>query len=227
MGRSPWTATLQAGLAGIGLASLVGIGRGFWAPYAHRPQPFSPPEPPPLANWQAQSTQLPLPQRPKDLCGDLGGTRYQYRQGQETLDARVVYIVGVSVQQPLNRLITRYGITERIKAKNLRFTEQSQARGPYARFIYRNTAHLSACLDPAGRTTVTAEQFWRNRLQADLLPLPILAWLVGRPALLDKRCLWTQLALPLGNQSPAIAYRRLEALWPGWLDWWAKHYPPQ
>jgi cyanosortase A-associated protein len=49
--------------------------------------------------------------------------------------------------------------------------------------------------------------------------------LLGQEALLDKRCLWVYLSIPLRNSSPEEAYKTLEQAWFSWYQWWQPRFP--
>jgi len=89
----------------------------------------------------------------------------------------------------------------------------------------QNRLYLSSCINPRGRTTVTDEQFRYNRNTRDLQFNRILFWLSGRGNIQDKRCLWTQMSVPLDKRTPENAKKILENAWVSWYEWWQPRFP--
>ncbi len=98
--------------------------------------------------------------------------------------------------------------------------------GLYQLFTYEGRAYLSACINPRGTSTVTAAQFLAHRQALDHGPQRFAAWVLNQEYWLDRRCLWSQISLPLSQDSLPTAYTRLEQVWLPWYAWWREHFPP-
>lgn len=86
-------------------------------------------------------------------------------------------------------------------------------------------AYLSACTNPRGGSTVSAEQFDLNRRTYDLRPERWVSWLFNREYLFDRRCLWTRMSMTLGANGTEAAYRTLENAWLAWSDKLNRNFP--
>ncbi len=66
----------------------------------------------------------------------------------------------------------------------------------------------------------------QNRYVHALQVNRLLPWLLGRETLVDRRCLWTLMSMPLpmGAKSNSIAsekvFKALETAWFSWYQWW-------
>lgn len=206
------------------------------------------PESVPLPGWQAIASQ-PLskeqlaaetPNRPPPTAAATAaeskeaqeikmGRRYRYQQGEQTLQADQLY-----VQSDGN--VSRYlFVYSPVYTANATMQVKFQPNvGHYALVARGDRAYLTACINPRGISTVTESQFTQNRYASDLKPERILPWLLGQESLIDSRCLWTLLSVPLpasaaASPNPAIdaqTTKTLETAWVDWHQWWQANFPP-
>jgi cyanosortase A-associated protein len=94
-------------------------------------------------------------------------------------------------------------------------------------------AYLSACINPQGESTATEQQFTHN-LSKGWQPSQVGSWILGQKSLIDRRCLWTLMSVPVQTDSKAApatarsteqAYKTLETAWVSWYQWWRENYP--
>ncbi|MEL6457024.1 MAG: cyanoexosortase A system-associated protein [Cyanobacteria bacterium J06621_15] len=87
-------------------------------------------------------------------------------------------------------------------------------------------AYLSTCINPRGGATLTFTQYMQNRYLHDLQPQRLVSWLLGKEELLDKRCLWAHMSVPIKDySSPKVAVQTLENAWLSWYKWWQPRFP--
>lgn len=101
----------------------------------------------------------------------------------------------------------------------------TQGAGFHGILQQQNRLYLSSCINPRGGATVTSQQFRYNRNTSDWQPNRILFWLLGRGNIQDKRCLWTQMSVPLDKTTPEDANKILENAWVSWYGWWQPRFP--
>ncbi len=92
-------------------------------------------------------------------------------------------------------------------------------------FKDQNDAYLASCINPRGESTVTIEQFNKNRYDHDIRPERLLRWFLRAESIRDFRCLWVSLSIPITDQRTDEAFSTLEAVWFFWHDWWKPHFP--
>lgn len=174
----------------------------------------------PLADWQALSSRTlePIPEA-------IAGQQYEYRRQQQTLTVQMRYM---PEDGDVSRFLFAY---TPVRQDNKRLVLRSQPTiGFYGVLPHQERAYLSACISPRGESTVTAQQFVQNLRTHNLTPDRILPWLTGRQSLLDRRCLWTLMSVPLPANADTIAldnaYKTLEDVWVSWYRWWQPNFPP-
>lgn len=180
----------------------------------------------PLPNWQ-QSNSTPLsPNEDSEF-----GRTYRYQQNGSQLDVELHYMIS---DGNVSRYLFVHSPVHTANA-NLKVKYEPNV-GYYGLVTHENTAYLSACINPRGGSTVTEQQFTQTRYTHDLQPSRILPWMLGKESLIDYRCLWTLMSIPLkknNTTSPSeraiseeSAYKELEAAWFSWHQWWQAHFPP-
>ncbi|WP_218080800.1 cyanoexosortase A system-associated protein [Anthocerotibacter panamensis] len=203
-----WLRLLLHGLT-FGAVALVLLKSIFDPALARREPPFlALPHILNIPGWQ-QIDREPLAKLPQPLKM-TSGQRYRLRQDQKTLEIEARFIVDANGDIPT---YVRYTVTNS-PAKWL--VREQAGRGSYVLFSYEGQAYLSTCINPRGETTITQQQFMQNRYRYDLTPTRLGSWLLGREEVLDRRCLWTQLILPLDTPVPDATYQHLEAIWSSW-----------
>lgn len=201
--------------------ALVIMGKAIVTPKATNTQPsYTLPASVPLTNWQP-SLNTPL----QPIQGSVASRDYQYRRDAQSLNVALRYMMG---DGDVNRFLF---VSTPIRQENSRLIVKYQSGvGFYGVLPYQGRAYLSACISPRGESTVTAQQFVQNHRTHDLTPDRILPWLSGRQPLLDRRCLWTLMSVPLtakaGSAELDTAYKTLEDAWFSWYRWWQPNFPP-
>jgi cyanosortase A-associated protein len=182
----------------------------------------------PLPDWQFLDT-APLK---TDKEGPFG-QQYRYRQANQTLNVELKYMIS---DGNVSRYLFVYTPVRTANAK-LKIKHQPGV-GYYGVLSHKDHAYLSACINPRGESTVTEPQFTQNRYANDIQITRILPWLLGQDSLIDHRCLWTFMSIPLPSkpkpESPASAtsnivaeenYKELETAWFVWHRWWQSNFP--
>lgn len=176
------------------------------------------PEEVPLAEWQT-SVATPvqsLTQQNPDL---LAQKHYRYVKNGLSLDIEMRYLQNFYYAD-----ISEY-IKRNLGIKSSNIVRQRKEVGYYGLGIDKQKAYLSTCINPRGGSTFTHTQFRDNRFSQDISLNRIIPILIGQEPLLDKRCLWVHLSIPLQNSSPEEAYQVLEKAWFSWYQWWQPRFP--
>jgi len=172
-----------------------------------------------LPGWELEKTEQ-LPQQEIDAELSMAvGRSYLYTQSDQNVNIEMRYFypeTSANVEAYINRYI--------LESPSLEIRQQPGI-GFYAVFSDEKTAYLSACINPRGESTVTMKQFFKNRYTNDLHLGRFGAILVSREAILDRRCLWATLSVPLENNQPETAYEILEKAWFSWYEQWEEMFP--
>ncbi len=172
--------------------------------------PFVFPTTVPLPGWQ------PIGSRP---MSDSFARHYQYIQNDLPLNIEMRYLVNTGGN--VRYLVNYYSSIPLSSGQSSRF---HKGIGFYILFAHQQRAYLSSCINSRGGSTVTASQFMQNRYIYDMRFERLLPWLLGQGSVVDKRCLWAHLSIPL-NSAPEDAYRVLETAWFSWYQWWHPRFP--
>ncbi|NER28315.1 MAG: cyanoexosortase A system-associated protein [Symploca sp. SIO1C4] len=195
------------------------LGKLILAPNSSRytAKPFVLPSEVPLAQWQSlhsQSLFTPIVWQPNLMTS----RNYQYQQNNLSLDIEMRYLVPTNGNvQELLQIYTTLPASAQMR--------QQEEVGFYYLLADEQQAHLSSCINPRGKTTVTEQQFTGNGNRHDLQLNRLLPWLMGEVQLRDRRCLWTHLSISVENTSPSEAYQILEKAWFSWYQWWQPRFP--
>lgn len=200
--------------------ALFVLGKAIVTPKAATTQPaYRLPATVPLTDWQTVSSAAlqPIPEA-------IASQQYEYRQ-QQSLNVQLRYMTG---DGDVNRFLF---VHTPIRQDNNRLVLKYQPKiGFYGVLPYQKRAYLSACISPRGESTVTAQQFVQNLRTHDLTPSRVLPWLLGQQPLLDRRCLWTLMSIPVAANADSTtldnAYKTLEVAWFSWYRWWQPNFPP-
>ena len=210
--------------------SLLALVWGIKTPLLSRPTvaTFDFPEKVPLSGWK-QWASKPLDFPSSNDLTPIASKTYQYRSlDGSTLDIQMRYLKTAKADIPsLWREYSRLPPTPQI------FNQPGI--GAIAWTTYQNRLYLSACINPEGPSTVTADQYLRTKLVTGKNLDWFGAWLWGRADLLDQRCLWSHLSLALGSQRTVTRsplenqepHQVLQTVGKSWFEWWKFHYPPQ
>ncbi|MCF4967943.1 cyanoexosortase A system-associated protein [Nostoc sp. CMAA1605] len=201
-------------------AGILVLGKSILFPNPDEPTAnnFIFPQEVPLEEWQP-SVVTPAKSLVKDNPDLLAQKYYRYSKNDLSLDIEMRYLqnfyhadIGVYLQRNL-------GITS---SSVVRYQKEV---GYYGLGVEKQTAYLSTCINPRGGTTFTHPQFRDNRFSQDINLNRLIPILLGQEALLDKRCLWVYLSMPLKNSSPEESYQVLEKAWFAWYKWWQPRFP--
>jgi cyanosortase A-associated protein len=207
--------------------SLVVLGKALIVPFPKAEEVASTtassplPQAIPLKDWQAEKTE-PV----KNEKGAVVGQSYEYRQNGKAITIQMRQEIG---DGNVSRYLFVYSTVREANA-NLQ-VRYKPGLGHYGVVSHKGQAYLSACINPRGQTTVTDQQFRQNRYAYDLQPGRILPWVLGQQPLLNDRCLWTLMSVPVETNAsdkgpPEAAYKTLETAWFSWSEWWQANYPP-
>ncbi len=211
-------------LAAIFGGVLFVLGKSLLYPTGSQPTltPFNFPPAVSLPQWQPLAS-TPLENKTAKSPKFLSGRRYHYIQNGVPLDIEMRYFVITSGE--IESYIKTHTAISSSADKVLPVLRQKEGVGFYSLFAHQGRAYLSACINPRGGSTVTDEQFRRNRYTYDVRSHRFLPWLLGQAELRDMRCLWAHLSVPLNNSSPEDAYQTLEKAWFSWYQWWSPRFP--
>lgn len=153
--------------------------------------------------------------------GQVVGQQYQYQQRGQTITAEVREELGDGNVSRF--LFVHTPIRTANATMQIRF---QPGIGYYGVLTHAGQAYLSACVNPRGNSTVTEPQFTQNHYQQDLDVGRLLPWILGQKSLVDGRCLWTLMSIPLNQTaSPEAAYEALAEVWSPWTQWWKSNFP--
>lgn len=225
MAKFRWQTVRIALLATLLVASLGALARAAFGPNPNEikaaGENYDFPATVPLAAWQQVSTQS-LAATNEEIPNP--GQRYQYRQNGQQLAVEVRY--ERYTDSNISRLINIYTSLQpgllSLQGK------RQEGIGYYALFTDEERAYLSACLNPIGETTITEQQFVQNRYRHGLSARGVLLWAIGQQDLLDGRCFWTLMSLPVAADADSVAlteaYQTLELAWSDWYRWWQSQW---
>ncbi|MEG3846538.1 cyanoexosortase A system-associated protein [Microcoleus sp. herbarium19] len=180
---------------------------------------FDFPESVPLADWKLKkSAALPSSQNSEVKAG----RKYEYQKNNSTaLEIEMRYVVNTNGD--VESMMKGHTILKSSPGKLI--LASTEGVGFHGILPKQNRLYLSSCINPRGGATVTAEQFRYNRNTRDWQPNRILFWLLGRGNIQDKRCLWTQMSVPLDKTTPEDANKILQNAWVSWYGWWQPQFP--
>lgn len=223
----PWQTWILLPLSGLISFGLV---RSLIDPGMGKPQAFQFPAQVPLNGWQVISKQAIAD--PAHLSPNiLSSQRYQYRKtgaNPLTLTADARYVLPRKVSVETKEFLNLFLLDQRKVYQALPFKLVEQEFQPgnfYSLFTHQGRAYLSACIDPSGKSTTNLSQFRRNRLVHDLTWDKVLRWPFSSSGLLDQRCVWSQLSIPLKKAKPEPTYTLLKTAWADWFKWWQANFP--
>lgn len=180
---------------------------------------FAFPEAVPLPQWQLSLSE-PLKKPDGEHPELVAQKHYRYIENNLPLDIEMRYLENL-YNADVNLLVKQY---TSIKS-SAKIVRQSSEVGYYGLGIDQQRAYLSACVNPRGGSTFTHAQFRNNRYSKDVRFERLLPLLKGEEPLLDKRCLWVHMSMPVKNSSPETAYKTLENIWFSWYKWWQPRFP--
>lgn len=212
------------------------LGKALTKPHAEKPpQPtYDFPQTVPLSGWQFVQG-IPIAQHRSIAPGfvtsvddlAIASQHYRYLRNGKPLNVEMRYFVD-SYSSVLDVLKD-----STLKNQTQTVTTVESPSGSYALFQRSGKLHLSACIPPNDRTSVTDAEFRGNQLRPPIVAPRIIPWFLGIAPLRDSRCLWANLSISSANPDSADvprdseAVRDLEQAWTEWRQWWQKNYPPK
>jgi cyanosortase A-associated protein len=152
-----------------------------------------------------------------------GGHEYDYQKNDYELNIKTLYVLG-SIGG-IHQFILDENNQPLPRQKGFIELREKEGIGYYGLFKTEEKAHLIACINSTGKTTVTSKQFFLNRKEHNLQLTRMFSWLMGQESLVDRRCLWNHLSLPLNDQTPESLYPILEEAWFSWYQQWDNNFP--
>lgn len=155
----------------------------------------------------------------------IANQKYLYQINNNNLEINNFYVVGtrgtyhglIKLEDVLNYDKNKQDFLLSMKTKN---------NLNYALFVQNNTTYLVSCINPRGGSSVTSDQFMKNRYQNDLNLSRFFTWLKGEESSIDLRCLWSIFSLPINDHNSVEAnYQLLENVWFSWYDYWQNNFP--
>jgi cyanosortase A-associated protein len=215
-----WKETRIKFLALIFSTGMLVLGKTILFPNAEKPiiNSFVFPEQVPLAQWQP-SVASPIKYLVEDNPNLVTKKHYRYVKNDLYLDIEMRYLQNIYNADIGGYTQQYFAITSPAVMR------QQKGVGYYGVGVDKHKAYLSSCINPRGNSTFTHTQFRENRYFKDITFDRIMPLLEGKEALLDKRCLWVHLSIPLENSSPEAAYQVLEQAWFSWYHWWQPRFP--
>lgn len=211
-------------LAALFGSVLLVLGKSLLYPTGSQPTltPFNFPPAVSLPQWQPLAS-TPLDNKTAKSPKFLSGRRYHYIQNGVPLDIEMRYVV--PADGDVKELLKAHTAIPPDAGQVLPVLREKEGVGSYTLFAHQGRAYLSACINPRGGSTVTKDEFSRNRYLYDVRSHRFLPWLLGQAELRDMRCLWAHLSVPLNNSSHEKAYQTLEKAWFSWYHWWSSRFP--
>lgn len=207
-----------------GVTVLVwGVAIAIFQPQIPQVAPYPFPQVIPLADWTFTDSQPLTPdQTPnsQDIPGKVvSGQRYHYHQGDTHLHIEMRYLA--QTNGDLKALIKHQTGSLGTVLKSV------EGVGEFSLFTQGVASQLDACINPQGTSTVTSDQFKRNRTLYDWQSGRFLGWILGQAPLYDNRCLWTRMTLSTSvDATSAVQAQALTPIWTDWHQWWQSHFPP-
>ncbi|MBD2325537.1 cyanoexosortase A system-associated protein [Alkalinema sp. FACHB-956] len=129
----------------------------------------------------------------------LATRQYDYTYQQKPLSLELRYVV--DTEGDLGKLMDeQMGLPKEINdtAKML-----VNSIGTYRSFTYQKRAYVSTCLTPTGRAVINKTQFQKQQYLHLLEPKVWGRWAIGQGNLLEQRCIWAQISMPIQQAHPS------------------------
>lgn len=179
------------------------------------------PETVPVAGWQDRST-VALAEQDLGKPNYVNGRQYQYVNNGAVLNIQARYFIGTN-GDVLN-FIEAYlpSIAEGTTMKDTQEVRAFEQSGSVLLASDSKVLHLSSCINPYGKSTVSARAYKRNRNFQDIR-YRLVPWLLGE-SLKNERCLWTHMSITSMDaqqeKTPEEMSVLIEDAWSIWYKWW-------
>lgn len=176
----------------------------------------------PVRGWKSESAQ-PLQAQRSPQRSYTEGKQYQYVKGAEILDIQARYFVGTNgdVKGFIDTYLSE--LTEDAALEGQWEVRELASSGSVLLLSDRATFQLSSCINPYGKSTVSARAFKHNRNFQDIRHR-IVPWLLGEN-LKDERCLWTHMSIAKKGKTDEEVSSSIEDAWSDWHNWWSIRLP--
>ena len=182
--------------------------------------PINFPDSVPLDKWQQlESKSLEdklIPDSGYFAGENIGGHSYKYSLPDRSLTIEMRYLVNTNGD--LKYFVKDY--TGSIEP----YLYEQPGIGFYSMYPYGDRIYLTTCINPYGKTSVKSDRFRRNALRHAIDPKRILIWLTSQDKIIDNRCLWAYLSMPVRDSPPEAVYPLLEDAWFDWHQWWTENF---
>ncbi|BAU09945.1 hypothetical protein LEP3755_04220 [Leptolyngbya sp. NIES-3755] len=198
--------------------TLLILGRAIFAPNLEKATSYTFPEQVSLSRSQfVDRTPITTKSIKPKYWSDLEGYQYNY-QG---FNVKVHYLR--ETDGDISTYLDNYGLNNQ-KVKINAIDKQGQT-GFYRLFEHDQVAYLTACINPAGSSTVDREQFFANRNAHDLRLDRVIPIVLGMADPRDARCLWVTVSAPIKNRPINTVHQQLETAWQEIYAWWMPRFP--
>ena len=173
-----------------------------------------------LAGWNLENSQslVDTPETKLRLHRLRSGQKYQYQQRGENVTVALRFFSPTfgNVEDYLRRT---YGNSQQ-EAYGEGEERAISGLGNYRVFNDGETAYLTACIAPEGRSTVSISDYVNQTNATVFNPEEIVPRLTGKRSLRERRCLWVYLSTPLEGDSLTASEQRLEVVFrEGYSQW--------
>ncbi len=202
---------------------VLGVAIASFQPQIPQVAPYPFPQAIPLTDWTFADSQPLTPDQTPDtqnIPGEIvSGRRYHYHQDNADLNIEMRYLA--QTNGDLKALIKHQTGSLGTVLQTL------ENMGDFSLFTQGSKSQLDACINPRGTSTVTSDQFKRNRTLNDWQSGRFLSWILGQAPLHDNRCLWTRMTLSTSADATSVdPSKALTTSWDNWHQWWQPSFPP-
>lgn len=202
---------------------VLGVAIASFQPQIPQVAPYPFPQVIPLTDWTFTDSQPLTPDQTPDtqnIPGEIvSGRRYHYHQDNADLNIEMRYLA--QTNGDLKALIKHQTGSLGTVLQTL------ENMGNFSLFTQGPESQLDACINPRGTSTVTSDQFKRNRTLYDWRSRRFLDWILGQAPLHDNRCLWTRMTFSTLGDAPSVdPSKALTTPWEDWQQWWQPRFPP-
>ncbi len=192
-------------------------------------QVFMFPENVTLPKWKLVKTGLinnELVKSPAYIQGDyISGKKYYYLKKNPNLKLNRNLYLNIEMRYLVNTNGSLKSVIKNYTGTLSPALYQEKEIGSYSIFLHQDTVYLTSCINPHGGSTITVDEFYKNRMLYDASLERIISWLFTSRKIIDNRCLWAHLSMPLNNISEEVIRQNLETAWFDWYGWWSENFP--
>ncbi|MEN8443794.1 MAG: cyanoexosortase A system-associated protein [Cyanobacteria bacterium J06555_13] len=172
------------------------------------------PEAVPLGNWQALSAEE-LGDQQLETANYKKGREYRYQTEFSSLNVQARYFSPTSGN--VRGFIKNY-LPNSLEQSNWELHRLDET-GTYLMLVEPRQIQISSCINPYGKSTVSAKAYKQNRNFQDIR-YRLIPWLLGEP-LKDERCLWTHMLIAQTSDDQVPLNDDAQEAWILWYEWWS------